>query len=367
MEKSEFRKNAYDMIYLTACAVNGKVPKKERVEKIDKEKLFEVSETHILTAAVAYALESAGVKEDNFTQAKEKSVRKNIIMDMERSKILARLEKEKIWYMPLKGSIIKDWYPKLGMRQMSDNDILCADERRKDVKYLMEDLGFVCQHYEVGNDDTYYKEPVCNFEMHNELFRVNHDEKLYNYYKNIKEKLVKDSGNEYGYHFRNEDFYLYMMSHDYKHYMRGGIGVRSLFDIYIFMKRFGKSLDFEYISEEAKKLGAYDFEKNSRELAIKICTFSPLTLEDKKALDYYIFSGAYGTVLNWIKSGINRESSKKAYVLHRIFPPMKQIKVTDPFFYRHKYLIPFLWVWRFFRAMTVSRKTVMGEIKELTK
>lgn len=222
MEKSEFRKNAYDMIYLTACAVNGKVPKKERVEKIDKEKLFEVSETHILTAAVAYALESVGVKENNFTQAKEKSVRKNIIMDMERSKILARLEKEKIWYMPLKGSIIKDWYPKLGMRQMSDNDILCADERRKDVKYLMEDLGFVCQHYEVGNDDTYYKEPVCNFEMHNELFRVNHDEKLYNYYKNIKEKLVKDSGNEYGYHFRNEDFYLYMMSHDYKHYMRGG-------------------------------------------------------------------------------------------------------------------------------------------------
>ena len=38
MEKAEFRKNAADMIYLTACAVNGITPKKERLDSMDIKK-----------------------------------------------------------------------------------------------------------------------------------------------------------------------------------------------------------------------------------------------------------------------------------------------------------------------------------------
>ena len=142
MEKREFRKNAADMIYLTACAINGKKPKQARIDALDLPKLFEVCQKHILTACVAYALESAGVKDYEFTQAKEKAIRKNILLDAERAKILKRLEEEKIWYMSLKGSILKDWYPKLGMRQMSDNDILFDSSRRIDVKRIMDEFGF---------------------------------------------------------------------------------------------------------------------------------------------------------------------------------------------------------------------------------
>ena len=142
MEKSEFRKNASDMIYLTACAINGKTPRQERIDKLDLPNLFEVCQKHILTACTAYALESAGVKDHDFTQAKEKAVRKNILLDVERGNILRKLEAEKIWYMPLKGSILKDWYPKLGMRQMSDNDILFDINHRNDVRKIMQQFGF---------------------------------------------------------------------------------------------------------------------------------------------------------------------------------------------------------------------------------
>ena len=39
--------------------------------------------------------------------------------------------------MPLKGSVIKDLYPRMGMRQMSDNDILFDAERTKDVRTII--------------------------------------------------------------------------------------------------------------------------------------------------------------------------------------------------------------------------------------
>ena len=86
MEKREFRKNAADMIYLTACAINNKKPRQERIDNLDLPKLFEVCQKHILTACVAYALESAGIKDNDFTQAKEKAIRK--LRNSARSKLL---------------------------------------------------------------------------------------------------------------------------------------------------------------------------------------------------------------------------------------------------------------------------------------
>ena len=80
MNKAEFRKNAADMIYLTACAINNKKPRQERIDRLELPKLFEVSRKHFLTACVAYALESAGIKDNDFAQAKEKAVRKNILL-----------------------------------------------------------------------------------------------------------------------------------------------------------------------------------------------------------------------------------------------------------------------------------------------
>ena len=96
MEQNEYRKNALDMIYLTSCVLNGTSTDQDRLYEIDLKTLFEVCQEHILTACVAYALESAGIKDSNFIQAKEKAIRKNILLDAERKKILDRLEKEHI-------------------------------------------------------------------------------------------------------------------------------------------------------------------------------------------------------------------------------------------------------------------------------
>ena len=127
--------------------------------------------------------------------------------------------------MPLKGSLLKDLYPRYGMRQMSDNDILFDSSRAEDVRQIMESMGFTTKHFGHGNHDVYFKKPVSNFEMHTSIINRN-NERMFEYYRNVKERLIKNDNDACGYHFSDEDFYIFMIAHEYKHYTGGGTGLR---------------------------------------------------------------------------------------------------------------------------------------------
>jgi len=369
MEKRELRKNATDMIYLTACAINGEVPKSGWTAGLDLPKLFEVCQQHILTACAAYALESAGIRDSEFIQAKEKAVRKNVLLDAERGTILRHLEAEGIWYMPLKGALLHHWYPKLGMRQMSDNDILCDSTKMAEVRDIFLENGYTCESFEQGNDDVYFKEPVFNFEMHRSLFHSRHIGGLYDYFKDIKERLIPDEGSEYGYHFSDEDFYIFMVAHEFKHFSTGGTGVRSLVDTYVFMNVYAELLDWDYLNVELEKLGIADFERSNRELAVKLFSKQKLTSEDKKLLDYYVMSGVYGTSSNALKHGIELRGngSKLGYLKHRLFPSLNFLECSFPWVKKSRLLIPAAYGYRFIRGATVKRKKITNELIQLVR
>ncbi len=367
MDEKQYRKNAILMLDLAICAIKGEKPRATMVENIDLAQLFEVCQEHILTACVAYALESVDIMDSQFQQAKAKAIRKNILFDAERKKILERLEQEHIWYMPLKGAILKDWYPKLGMRQMSDNDILCDAAYRARIKEVMLDLGFTCKHFQKGNDDAYYKPPVCNFEMHSELFNIAQSGTMQAYYDNVKTKLIKDNDSQYGYHFGIEDFYLYLTAHELKHFSHGGIGVRTLVDTYVIINKYGNDFNWDYLNSELQKLKMADFEKQNRELSMKLFSRVAISKEDEELLDYYIFSGTYGTIENVVNNKLEclGNGSKFKYIFQRLFPSMDQIQIYWNFFYRHKYLIPVLWIYRPFHALLVDKTKYKQELKYL--
>lgn len=155
-------------------------------------------------------------------------------MDIERERLFARLDEEKIWYVPLKGCVLQDFYPTYGMRQMSDNDILFDASRDLEVKSIMESIGFVNIHFGLMNHDVYHKDPECNFELHRCLFDESYEPRLYEYYKDVDQLLVSDCDGTEARHFRDEDFYIYLISHEYKHFSTAGTGIRSLLDTFVF-------------------------------------------------------------------------------------------------------------------------------------
>lgn len=154
-------------------------------------------------------------------------------------------------------------------------------------------------------------------------------------YRNVKERLQKDEVHAYGYHFRDEDFYLYMITHACKHYSNNGMGLRFHMDIYVYLWKKGEDLDWTYISREAERLGTRSFEIQCRALLEKLfgnpAHFHEVVLseEDRRMADDISASGTYGTVANNLRKklesiqkaeGLSTRTTRWKYYIRRLFP-----------------------------------------------
>lgn len=354
-----------DMARLCRSILLEKKLKPEYIGQLDSDKLYSLCEYHCLTAMVCMALEYNGVQPDEkWIQAKSKAIRKNMLLDAERAQICRFLEQNKIWYMPLKGSILKEMYPQLGMRQMSDNDILFDALQRKSVMQFMKDRDYHLKGDGGNHCDEWLKEPVYNFEMHLNLFTPMQDKS--GYFEHTKERLICVDGKRYKYRFTDEDFYIYMVAHAHKHYRGGGTGFRTLVDFYIFLDKKEENLNFEYIKSELDKLEMTEFEQLMRHTAQHFFSEnSQLSDEEKKAVRFMIGAGTYGNMDNLIKKTAQKlnADSKAVYLIRRFFPTIEWWNYYFPKTIDHKILIIPYFFYRLGRMLTVRRKNILNELK----
>ena len=369
MDKKEYSRYAALMIALITGLFNGKKIKREKLEGMDLQKLFAVAEKHNLAAVTAYALEKQGITDPHFEQAKDKAIRKSILFDAEAGAIFSELEKKGIWYMPLKGTVLKKYYPNIGMRQMADADILFDSTRAEDVRDIFLSRDFECTDFGFGVHDSYHKEPVYNFEMHRCLFsRSAHATCLCDYYEDFGRLLIPDDASKFARHLSDEDFYLYMRAHEYKHYSNGGTGLRSLLDIYVFLNAFSDRLDWDYIKKEAEGLGIADFEKAGRELSLKLFKGEKLDAGEKKMLAYYVFSGTYGTIKNHVEHSLEKlNGSRLRYVMKRLFPSYGAIVYNAPWVKKSVLLIPAGYLYRIVHHSVTRYRGVRNELRAVVK
>ena len=188
--------------------------------------------------------------------------------------------------------------------------------------------------------------------------------------------MIPDESSKYGYHLSDEDFYVYMLAHEYKHYSTGGTGLRSLLDRYVFLQNKGDSLDWAYIRKQTEQLRLTDFEREQGELAEKVfssATFPELTEREQELLDYYLTSSTYGTITRTGENMVrkiysqNKSRSKIGYIWRRIIPDKKHMKANFPFFYKHKLLLPIGYIWRIIRAPFIRKERIKAEMKALRK
>ena len=88
-------------------------------------------------------------------------------------------------------------------------------------------------------------------------------------------------------------------------------------------------------------------------------------------LSYFINSGTYGTTKNYVENRL-RETGKETgmlrskvyYVYRRLIPTMTWFEKHEPFFAKHKILIPFFLIYRFFRRL-FGRKKIITELRAM--
>ena len=295
---------------------------------------------------------------------------------------------------------------------MSDNDILFDADAWERVEKHMLSEGYEAEAVGKGNHDVYQKAPVYNFEMHRSLYGKGHDERWVEYYSDIKDRLLSDQpqvvrdavhgagenttanqtesangGNSsYGYHMSDEDFYIYITSHAYKHYSGSGTGIRTLLDFYAYLKAKEESLDFDYIKAECRKLGIRDFEKRNRRLCWKVFSSQQiydrasfeqsLSADEMEMLKYYLSSGVYGTFERMVANRMEKQTkadgkknlSKLSYYRHRVFPGM-ELYENYPLLVKHRFLISAYWFYRIVRMLFSKKRRnyMLREVKAVKK
>ncbi len=360
------REEIDNIIYLSRCVLNGEKADASRISSMDLETLYTASKRHSMAAIVGKALQDAGVQNKAFEQALAKSVRKNVLLKNELKIITDSFEKNDIWYLPLKGAVMMDYYPSVGLREMADLDILVDPSKTNTVKKIMEDLGFETILFNLGSHDIYYKKPVYNIEIHHLLFTEIKDISVINTYYKKPDRILKETDSPYGKKLSMEDFYIYMIAHSYKHYIFRGTGLRSLMDIYVLLNKFEEKMDMSYISNELKKLEISKFENEIRALSLNLFNGNKLTDKSKEMLEYIYSSGMYGTMEHGFKNQLKRnEGNKTSYVFNRLFITGKKVKNFYPFFYKFPIFLPVLWIYRVLRAIFVRHKRTKRELRFL--
>ena len=349
-----------DVLYLAGCAVNGTVPDAARIQEMDLPAVYAVAKAHYLSAVAAYALETAGIHDERFEQARVGAIRKCAMMDDDQESVLEALEKAGIWYMPMKGAILKDLYPAYGIREMSDRDILFDASRAADVRTIMESLGFTTSKYNHGYHDCYQKEPVSDFEMHREIISPYAGKKIYFYYRNVKDRLLKDDEKQQGWHFCPEDFYVFLMAHEYRHYSMSGTGLRSMLDTYVYLQKI--PMKMEYIAGETNKLGINAFEETGRSLAIHLFQGGELTADEISMLRYCISSGAYGNQRNRMQNILSK-NGRIGYFFSRLTIPYHGMVELYPVLRKVPLLYPACWGHRLIHALFYKRERLVYQLK----
>lgn len=402
MNKKEKKKQAklwetaaWDMLYLVQCNINDLVPDLDRVTKMDLAKVYARSVSQSLEAMTYMALESlmkAYPAEkitdetqvlDKWKEAKNKAIRKTILMDAARAELFAYLEEKGIWHVALKGAVLCRMYPEYGMRQMSDNDILFDPAFRQEVHDWFVKQGYEVEIFQDCSHDVYQKKPVYNFEMHVSLFSESSYPKFAQYYGGLKDRLALAPGKKFEYIMSDEDFYLYILAHEYKHYSGNGAGLRALVDLFVYNQK-RKDLNWEYLDVEVEKIGLSGFERIMRELSEKVFNIqkqaTALTKREKRLLESLVFSSTYGSRKNFWYSYVKiaQETGKKIplkikgrYLMSRLFPDRLFMELWcqeyEPYIAQHQWLMPVAPIWRIVKRSVEKRKQVKEELNRVRK
>ncbi len=265
-------------------------------------------------------------------------------------------------YLPLKGTILKPLYPQPAARVMGDADILIRMEQYDKIKPVMEQLGF--QEGEVTGHELHWSHPWFHIELHKMLMsQRNLDFKRY--YGDGWSKAIPYNNCRYTY--REEDHYIFLFVHYAKHYRAGGIGLRQLVDLWIYLRAY-PNMDMAYIRTELTSLKLGEFFDNTQRMIA--AWFEDGTLDEKSTLmsNYICSGGCWASQQNYQLAEMLKDehlagSRQKAKVLkfcRAIFPPVKSLKNRYPVLEKAPYLLPVFWPIRWITVLLFRRKNIQA-------
>lgn len=357
------------MLKLVASVVSeAELP--EAPADVNWDRILKLSKMHGISNIVAYAVSN---KKYNISQEIEREFKKNLYLRMlisanqqkEIEIVCDAFSKNGIDHMPFKGLEISRLYPSVDMRPMTDGDILIKKYDYEKFNKIMLDLGYSLKA-EGPVEYEYVKKPYIQIELHHKMIHPT-GESFYEYYKDSW-KLAQKTDIPYRYGIRTEDHFVFIVVHFARHYRDAGAGIKSVIDIWLYLKN-NPNMDMEYIYREFKKLKIDKFYEN-------LCRLSRFWFENGESDEtlnsmtgFILSSGAYGTVENSASAKVLRDNDGKTVKNARqkgfvklIFPNLGYMKKIFPVLKNCPFLLPVLWVWRLIKGVIFKQKSLKKNI-----
>ena len=357
------------LIVLLKSLLHGD-PAEELPEGCDFRRVFELAENHSVAGMAFYAAEALklppkGELAAQWRQVRDKALVKDITQQAELETIGSAFSAEGVRFLPLKGCVIKHYYPQSDMRTMSDIDMLIDPQNAAKARDIMTALGYTCEHYDYEHHDVYYKPPVMNVEIHREL--LGEEGKAFSSVFPDPWSFCARNENSEGlrYDFRDNEFFAYVLAHAIKHLEEGGTGIRTVMDLWVCLHS-EMNIDCERVFSMLEPSGRAEQARLLAELSEVWFGEKPHT-EQTLALEQYIFgSGTYGTISNMISNDIRR-TGKREYIFRLVFPTFTHMKRQYPVLKKAPALLPFCWLARLVTKPFINRRANAEKLRMLTK
>ena len=263
--------------------------------------------------------------------------------------LCSALEKAKIPFLPLKGSLLREYYPEEWMRTSCDIDVLV---HREDLDRA---VAYLTDHYEYDeierdtHDVSLYSPTDIHVELHfdlvEEYIAQNANEVLNRVWDNVN--LCENS--EYRYEMSDPYFYFYHIAHMAKHIEIGGCGIRTFLDLWILDHM--ENIDQAARDRLLEQGGLLQFAESSRKLSR--VWFGGEDMDDllSRMQDFILCGGMYGTSENRVVLHQSKMGGRFGYILSRVFIPFAKLKRYYPILEKHPWLMPLMQIRRWFMLL----------------
>ncbi len=350
----EQRTNAILFALLRSALRGGKLAREER-ECVSPEllaALLETSSRHDIVHLLVL-----GLKQNDLLPSAVTALEKHILKAVYRSERLkgesvrlsAALEAARIPFVPLKGTVLREYYPEPWMRTSCDIDILVhKEDLEKAAAYLAQKLQY--EEKERSTHDISLFSPQGNrIELHFDLVEEGRANNAIGILRGVWENVSPRKGYQYQYEMTDAFFYFYHIAHMAKHFENGGCGIRPFIDLWILDHMDG--VDRSKRDSLLAGGGLLPFANAARRLSGIWLDGWEADALSMRLQEYILHGGIYGSSENRVVLQQKKKGGRLGYLLSRVFVPYTTLKRYYPVLEKHRWLLPFMQVRRWFMLL----------------
>lgn len=275
-----------------------------------------------------------------------KAVFQNERMLLDYQSACQALEKAMIPFLPLKGSVLRGYYPQSWMRTSCDVDILVhREDLERAIACLVQDLQFV-EKGRGSHDVSLFSPTDVHVELHFDLIEEEWVNNAFVILEEVWQHAAPRPGSEYCYQMTDAFFYLYHLVHMAKHVETGGCGVRPFLDLWLLDRQ--ETADPAGRDALLERCSLQTFAGVCRRLSSAWFDGAPMDEASRQLQEYLLRGGVYGTSENRVALAQKKKGGRLGYLWSRMFISHDKLKRYYPILEKHRWLMPFMQIRRWF-------------------